>query len=126
MNLGESLEDYLEAILVIGQKVGEVHSVDVAKHVGFSKASVSRAVKILRKKGYLLSERNGVLHLTEKGFSFAEEIYERHQCITEILIWLGVDEEVAAQDACRIEHVISCQSFRKIREAYRKNINSEK
>ena len=118
MELGKSLEDYLEAVLILTNKNGSVRSVDIARHMNFSKASISRAVKELRKKGYLIVEHNGFLHLMEKGTKLAEEIYERHQLFTEILISLGVDETTAAQDACRMEHVLSRKSFESIRIFY--------
>ena len=118
MELGKSLEDYLEAVLILTNKNGSVRSVDIARHMNFSKASISRAVKELRKKGYLTVEHNGFLHLTEKGTKLAEEIYERHQLFTEILISLGVDETTAAQDACRMEHVLSRKSFESIQIFY--------
>lgn len=116
MILGKSLEDYLEAILVLQLDKTSVHSVDVAEHMKFSKPSVSYAVKMLRQKGYLDMERDGSLKLTKIGIELAEQVYERHRFFTKMLIELGVSPEIAEQDACQIEHVISNESYKKIRE----------
>lgn len=118
MKLGESLEDYLETILILRNKTGTVRSVDVARFMDFSKPSVCHAVKELRGKGLLVMEQDGELCLTPSGREMAEAVYERHRLFSEVLISLGVEPETAARDACRIEHVISSQSFEKIREAY--------
>ena len=111
MALHESGEDYLEAILVLRQEHGIVRSIDVAQYLGFSKPSVSRAIGLLREGGYLTVEDGGWLHLTELGFAAAEKIYERHRVLTLWLTRIGVSRECAAEDACRIEHVISDESF---------------
>ena len=118
MKLHASGEDYLEAILVLQKQMGEsaVRSVDLARHMGFSKPSISHAVGVLRDGGFLVMDRDGVLHLTEKGREVAEKIYERHRFFTEQLIAAGVDAETAEQDACRIEHAISDTSFEKLKK----------
>jgi DtxR family transcriptional regulator, Mn-dependent transcriptional regulator len=121
MILGKSLEDYLEAILVLQLDKSSVHSVDVADYMKFSKPSVSYAVKMLRKKGYLNMEKDGSLKLTTIGIELAQQVYERHRFFTKMLIGLGVPPEIAEQDACQIEHVISKESYDKIREKMNQN-----
>ena len=111
MVLHESGEDYLEAILVLHQQKGHVRSIDVAQHLGFSKPSVSRAVSILKTNGYLTVEKDGRLELTAEGKAEAQRVYERHRFLSEWLVKLGVTPEVAAADACRIEHDISAETF---------------
>ena len=115
MAMQESGEMYLETILILSRK-GEVRSIDVSEYMGYSKPSVSRAVGLLKTGGYLTMEENGHLHLTEEGRALAEKIYERHNLLTEGLVLLGVDKAVAAEDACRIEHVISDESFAAIKQ----------
>ncbi len=110
----ESGEMYLETILILSRK-GPVRSIDVSEYMGYSKPSVSRAVSLLKSGGYLTMEDNGFLHLTEAGQELAEKIYDRHTTLTEALLSLGVDRESAAEDACRIEHVISDASFHAIK-----------
>ena len=114
MAMQESGEMYLETILILSRK-GEVRSIDVSEYMGYSKPSVSRAVGLLKTGGYLTMEENGHLHLTEEGRALAEKIYERHNLLTEGLVLLGVDKTVAVEDACRIEHVISDESFAAIK-----------
>ena len=116
MHLQESGEMYLETIYVLSQTSSSVRSIDVAEHMGYSKPSVSRAVGLLKNGGYLTMERDGSLILTEEGAAIARNIYERHTVLTAMLTRLGVDPRTAAEDACRIEHVISEESFRAIRE----------
>lgn len=118
MKLHASGEDYLEAILILQKQKGEsaVRSIDLARHMGFSKPSISHAVGVLRDGGFLVMDKDGFLHLTERGREVAEKIYERHRFFTEQLIAAGVDEVTAEQDACRIEHAISDTSFRKLKE----------
>ena len=111
MRLQESGEMYLEAILVLSQKLGHVRSIDVSEYLGYSKPSVSRAVGLLKNGNYLTVEPDGGLVLTESGREIAEKIYERHTLLTKLLIRVGVSEEVAAADACRLEHAISDESF---------------
>lgn len=116
MKTQESREDYLEAILVLGQRQDFVRSVDVANHLGFSKPSVSVAVSNLKAALLLTVDGAGGLHLTEAGQALAEQVYERHRLLTRYLIDLGVDADTAAEDACRMEHVISQVTFEKIKE----------
>ena len=111
MSVHESGEMYLEAILVLGKKSNFVRSVDVGEYLGYSKPSVSRAMGLLRKGGLITVERDGGLHLTQEGRELAEKIYERHTVLSRVLIGLGVPEEVAVEDACKIEHDISDVSF---------------
>ena len=111
MGLHESGEDYLEAILVLQEKKGIVHSIDVAQHLGYTKPSVSRAMSILRASGHIVMEKDGQLKLTEEGMQVASRIYERHRLLTDWLIHLGVSPQAAAEDACRIEHDISEETF---------------
>ena len=120
MKIQESAENYLEAILILMQKNGQVRSIDVAHYTGFSKPSISRAVGLLRDNGYVSIDQNGLLGLTEAGLKIAETIYERHTVLTDLLTKLGVSPETAAEDACRIEHVISAETFDKIKEHVRK------
>ena len=120
MKIQESAENYLEAIHVLMQKNGQVRSIDVAHYTGFSKPSISRAVGLLRDNGYVSIDQNGLLSLTEAGLKIAETIYERHTVLTDLLIKLGVSPETAAEDACRIEHVISAETFEKLKEHVRK------
>ena len=111
MNLHESGEMYLETILILTQQGKPVHSIDVAKYMNFSKPSVSRAIGILRDAGYVAVDDQGHLLLTPSGLEIAEKIYERHNVLTEFLVNLGVEEGIAADDACKIEHDISDVSF---------------
>lgn len=114
MALQESGEMYLETVYILSLKGPFVRSIDVAEYMGFSKPSVSRGVGILKRDGYLNVDKDGYLTLTEAGLDRAQKIYERHTVIRDMLIGLGVDEETASQDACRIEHIISDASFRAI------------
>ena len=116
MALHESAEMYLETIYVLSKERGNVRSIDVAEHMGFSKPSVSRAVGLLKSGGYLCVDKDGSLHLTESGIETARKVFERHTVLTRLLQSLGVSRETAAEDACRIEHVISDETFRAIRE----------
>lgn len=111
MHLQESGEMYLETIYILSQKSGFVRSIDVGDYMGFSKPSVSRAVGILKKGGYLVMEKDGSLALTDSGLEVAEKIYERHTLLTDFLIRLGVSKETAAGDACKMEHDISDETF---------------
>ena len=110
-NLQESGEMYLETILVLSEKGNSVHAIEISKYMGFSKPSVSRAVGLLKNDGFITVDRDGSISLTESGREVAEKIYDRHQTITMHLISIGVDEKTAAEDACKIEHVISDKSF---------------
>lgn len=115
MKLHRSGEDYLKTILILRKQNGVVRSTDVASHLKISKASVSRAMKLLCEGGFLTMEEHKQLHLTELGASVAEEIYERHRILNELLISIGVPAAVAEQDACRIEHVISKETLEKVK-----------
>lgn len=115
MRLQESGEMYLEAIFVLSGKQMMVRSVDVSEYLGYSKPSVSRAVGLLKNGGYLTVDRDGGLHLTESGREIARKIYERHTLLTRLLIHMGVSQETAAADACKLEHAISDESFQAIK-----------
>ena len=115
--------DYLEAVLVLQKKKGMVRSVDLARHMGFSKPSISHAVGVLKNGGFLTVDEDGYLHLTEDGREVAEKIYERHQFFTEQLVAVGVDQETAERDACRIEHAISEETFQKLKASVEKQSN---
>lgn len=119
MKIHASGEDYLEAVLILQKKQGMVRSIDLARHMGFSKPSISHAVGVLRDGGFLTMDEDGFLHLTDIGREVAEKIYERHQFFTEQFIAAGVDPEIAERDACRIEHAISQDTFEKIRDAHK-------
>lgn len=116
MHTNESAEMYLECILELKNQHGEVRSIDVARRTGYSKPSVSRAVGLLKKSGYIEVDGGGYISLTEDGLKVAEKIFERHRLITEFLVKLGVSEATAAEDACRIEHILSDESFAKIKK----------
>ena len=115
MSLQESGEMYLETILVLGQRTGFVRAIDICEEMGYSKPSISRAVGILRQDGYILVGKDGGITLTDAGQAVAEKIYERHRLLTSFLVKLGVDEKTAAEDACKIEHVISDASMEAIK-----------
>ena len=115
MAIYESGEMYLETIHVLLEKNGTVRSIDISEHMGYSKPSVSRAVKLLKANGYILVDRDGYITLTEAGTDVAMKIYERHTILSRMLTALGVSPEVAAEDACRLEHAISDESFRAIK-----------
>jgi Mn-dependent DtxR family transcriptional regulator len=115
MSVHESGEMYLEAILVLTKKNGFVRSIDVSEYLGYSKPSVSRAVGILKNGGYIQMDKDGSLVLTESGRTIAEKIFERHTVLSRLLIKLGVSEETATEDACRMEHAISDESFEAIK-----------
>lgn len=115
MKIQESAENYLEAILMIQKQKGSCRSIDVAQFLSFSKPSVSRAMSLLRENGYVVMDENGLLTLTDAGREIAERMLERHELLTEWLTRLGVNPETAQADACRIEHVISAQTFDQIK-----------
>ncbi|MBR3179319.1 MAG: metal-dependent transcriptional regulator [Solobacterium sp.] len=121
MTIRESAEDYLEAMLMLREQKGYIRSVDVADKLGVTKPSVSYAVKRLRENDYLLMNQDGHITLTEKGETIAQRIYERHRILTKILLKIGVSEESAKADACRIEHDICDETF----EAIRRFVDSE-
>ena len=111
MHIYESAENYLEAILIIQERRGSVRSIDIANELNFSKPSVSVAMKKLRENGYIEMDSDGYITLLEKGRKIAEKIYERHTFLTDWIRSMGIDEKTAAEDACRIEHVISADTF---------------
>lgn len=117
----ESLEDYLETILLLYQKNGQVRSIDIATEMNFSKPSVSVAMKNLREKGYILMADNGYISLTDSGRARAESVLERHTILSSWLMSMGVRKEVALEDACKVEHDLSEESFQAIKKAYQEN-----
>ena len=120
MALTSSMEDYLEAVFMLQKQNGYARCTDIAEHLGVKKPSVSRAIKELEKKGYLVREDSGVLSFTIFGLQAAKEIYERHCFFTERLIAAGVEPDIAEADACRMEHGISDESFVKLRAKYQR------
>ena len=123
MHLQESGEMYLETVYVLS-KNGVVRSLDVAEYMGFSKPSVSRAVGLLKQGGYLLMDKDRYLTLTESGLDVAKKRYERHTLLSKFLVRLGVDEKTASEDACKMEHDISDESFLAIKEHVRRNMKN--
>lgn len=119
----ESAENYLETILLLSKTRPVVRSVDIAEELGFKKSSVSVAMKNLRQKEQITVTKEGFIYLTDSGKEIAEMIYERHQLLTSWLTALGVDPKIAAEDACKMEHVISKQSFEAIKQHVQKNLN---
>lgn len=124
MHSNESSENYLETILVLGKKLPVVRSVDIANELGYKKSSVSIAMKNLREKGYIDVSEAGFISLTDSGKRIADMIYERHELLSECLVKLGVSEEIANEDACKIEHVISPESFEAIKSFIKSYINT--
>ncbi len=116
MKIQESAENYLETILILKNKNGAVRSIDIANELGFSKPSVSVAMKNLRENGYIEVDSSGYITLLDSGRQIAEKIYERHTTLSKWLVSLGVDTKTAAEDACRIEHIISSESFEAIKK----------
>lgn len=116
MNLQESGEMYLETILILSKKNPNVRAIDIGEYMGYSKPSVSRAMSILKSGGYVSVDPVGHITLTDSGLEIAEKIYERHTMLTKFLTRLGVDEKTASEDACKIEHVISDESFEAIKK----------
>ena len=116
MQIHQSAEDYLETILMLTQRMGRVRSIDVVNELGYTKASVSIAMKKLRENGYIAVDGEGNLTLLDPGREIAERIYSRHRLLTHFFIQLGVDEKTAAEDACKAEHILSEQTLEKIRE----------
>lgn len=121
MQLGESMEDYLEAILVLSKCLDHVRSVDVASYLGFSKPSVSHAVKLMAEQGLIHLDVSKFITLTEEGNKVAEETYARHCFFSEMLQNIGVPKNIAQEDACRIEHVVSQETFDAIRKYYQES-----
>ncbi len=122
MHVYESAEDYLEAILVIGQRRGAVRSIDIANELGFSKPSVSVAMKKLRESGHIEMDPDGLIRLLPSGRAIAERIYERHRTLTDFFIYLGVDETSASADACLVEHDLSAGTFEKLKDHIRRTM----
>lgn len=116
MNINESAENYLETILMLSKQLPVVRSVDIANELGFKKSSVSVAMKNLREKNHITVTDAGFIYLTDSGKEIAEMIYERHRLLTSWLVRLGVDEAIASEDACKMEHVISPESFAAIKK----------
>ncbi len=116
MEIHESAEDYLETILILKERIGKVRSIDIATEMNYSKPSISVAMKKLRANGYIQVDGDGFIELTDAGYAIASDIYNRHRVLTDFFIRLGVDEKTAAEDACRIEHDLSAQTFEKIME----------
>jgi len=123
MRIKESAENYLEAILVLKNKQGNVRSIDIANHLSFTKPSVSVAMKSLRENGYITVECDGCISLTESGMQIAKAVFEKHEIIAKALIMLGVSEDVAYEDSCKIEHDLSNESFEKLRDFLLKQSN---
>ena len=123
MPILESGENYLESILKLSQTKDGVHAIDVVNDLGFSKASVSTMLKKLKDDGYITIDGENHLHLTDMGLQIAEKIYERHKVITDILIKLGVNEVIAEEDACKVEHDLTEESFGAIKKYYNEKIN---
>ena len=121
MSVHESGEMYLEAIYVLHEKTGFVRSIDISEYLGYSKPSVSRAMGILRSGEYIQVDTDGGITLTEKGQDIARKIYDRHKLLTDLLVRIGVSQETAAEDACKLEHAISDESF----EALKKYLDSK-
>ena len=121
MRIQESGELYLETILRLSQKSGHVRAIDVGEEMGYSKPSVSRAMSLLKQGGYIVIDEGGAITLTDAGRELAEKIYARHTLITNFLVSIGVDEETAAEDACKMEHGISDASFEAIQKLLEKN-----
>ena len=124
MRLQESGEMYLETIFVLSKEISNVRSIDICEYMGYSKPSVSRAVGLLKNGGYILVDKDGYITLTPEGLEIAENIYERHNILTDILTYLGVDKQIASEDACRIEHVISNETFEALKSKH-KDIKSK-
>ena len=112
----ESVEDYLEAILMLSQQKGLVRSIDIAHQMNYTKPSVSRAMSLLRERGHIVMDKDGWITLTDTGRAIAERIYERHRLLTQWLTQLGVSPQVAAEDACRLEHDLSDETFQRMKE----------
>lgn len=123
MRLQESGEMYIETIYLLSKESSQVRAINVGEHMGYSKPSVSRAIGILKKAGYVTVDENGFIHLTEAGISIAEKTYERHTILTQLFEKLGVDHEIATEDACKIEHHISDETFAALKAHVLNNLN---
>lgn len=116
MEIHESAEDYLETILILKERSGQVRSIDIATEMNYTKPSISVAMKKLRENGYILMDKDGFITLTQSGYEIASNIYNRHKVLTNFFISLGVSEKVATEDACKIEHDLSEETFEKIKD----------
>lgn len=116
MEIHESAEDYLETILILKERIGQVRSIDIATEMNYSKPSISVAMKKLRESGYIQVDKDGFITLTDSGYEIATNIYNRHRVLTDFFVSLGVDEKVAAEDACKVEHDLSEETFERIAE----------
>ncbi len=125
MKIQKSSEDYLETMLVLKNTNGYVRSIDIARHMDVTKPSVSYATKRLRENGYIKMDSNGLITLTQKGMEIAEKIYTRHTMLTKFLVLLGVDKEIAQEDACKLEHDISNESFEAICDHVKKYVKDK-
>ena len=121
MVIHESAEDYLESILILQEQCGQVRSIDIVNRLGYSKPSVSIAMKKLREYGYISMAGDGTITLSDSGLEIASRVYQRHRVITELFVLLGVDRQQAAEDACRVEHDLSQETFDRIREFVRQH-----
>ena len=126
MSLHESGQMYLEAIYVLLERSEKIRAIDVGAYLGYTKPSVSRAVGILKKGGFIFVDSDGYITMSESGRSVAEQLYERHTVLTKMLVALGVDERTATDDACRIEHVISDESFSAVKQHFENYRTSKK
>ena len=120
MSLQESGEMYLETIYVLSRNAGDIHAINICEALGYSKPSVSRAMGILKKEGYVTVDESSHIHLTEKGLAVAEQMYQRHTILSSFLEGLGVPQDIASRDACKIEHVISSETFEAITRSLKK------
>ena len=125
MNIYESAEDYLERILMLKNTKGSVRSIDIAHDMGYSKPSISRAIKNLREAQFIDVLPGGIIELTEKGYQIASRILERHHLLANLFIKLGVDAKIALEDACKVEHDLSDETFAAIKKVYEKNWRQE-
>lgn len=125
MVIHQSAEDYLESILVLQEQCGQVRSIDIVNRLGYSKPSVSIAMKKLRESGYISMSPDGLITLNDSGLEVARKVYSRHQIITELFCMMGVSEETAAEDACRVEHDLSQETFERIRAFVREHRKTE-
>ncbi len=122
MQIRPSAEDYLETILLLSKKTGAVRSIDIVEEMGFSKPSVSVAMKKLREKGLIHMNEDGYITLTEKGVQAAQQVYDRHSTLYDWLVSIGIGSKIAAADACRMEHVLSEDTFSAIKKLYEKSL----
>ena len=122
MEIHESAENYLETILMLKERQGQVRSIDIVNHLGYTKPSISVAMKRLRENGYIEMDHEGYISLTDSGMEAARRIYTRHKWLTKFLVKLGVNEKTAETDACKMEHDVSDETFRKLREHAMENL----